>query len=385
MDHSTDRILSTHVGSLPRPPQLLEMLGAAQRGEVVDAAAWGRQVREAVADVVRRQVELGLDIVADGEMSKPSFLTYASERLGGFEPEPGPAGSPWAGSREAIDFPDYYDRAGAPVSAITAVHMICTGPITYIGQDAVRADIENLRAALDGAGEREAFIPAISPGNVEGFQRNRHYATQEEFLFAIADALHEEYQAIVDAGLLLQIDDPRLVTYYALTPGSSVQECRRWAAVRVDAVNHALRGIPRDRVRFHTCYSIDMGPRVHDMQLRDVVDLILSVSAGAYSFEAANPRHEHEWRVWENVKLPEDTVLIPGVVTQSTVLVEHPEVVADRLERFASVVGRERVIAGADCGFGTFAGATHIPPSVAWAKLASIVEGARLASERLWR
>lgn len=385
MDHSTDRILSTHVGSLPRPPQLLEMLGAAQRGEVVDAAAWGRQVREAVADVVRRQVELGLDIVADGEMSKPSFLTYASERLGGFEPEPGPAGSPWAGSREAIDFPDYYDRAGAPVSAITAVHMICTGPITYIGQDAVRADIENLRAALDGAGEREAFIPAISPGNVEGFQRNRHYATQEEFLFAIADALHEEYQAIVDAGLLLQIDDPRLVTYYALTPGSSVQECRRWAAVRVDAVNHALRGIPRDRVRFHTCYSIDMGPRVHDMQLRDVVDLILSVNAGAYSFEAANPRHEHEWRVWENVKLPEDTVLIPGVVTQSTVLVEHPEVVADRLERFASVVGRERVIAGADCGFGTFAGATHIPPSVAWAKLASIVEGARLASERLWR
>lgn len=385
MDHSTDRILSTHVGSLPRPPQLLEMLGAAQRGELVDAAAWGRQVREAVADVVRRQVELGLDIVADGEMSKPSFLTYASERLGGFEPEPGPAGSPWAGSREAIDFPDYYDRAGAPVSAITAVHMICTGPITYIGQDAVRADIENLRAALDGAGEREAFIPAISPGNVEGFQRNRHYATQEEFLFAIADALHEEYQAIVDAGLLLQIDDPRLVTYYALTPGSSVQECRRWAAVRVDAVNHALRGIPRDRVRFHTCYSIDMGPRVHDMQLRDVVDLILSVNAGAYSFEAANPRHEHEWRVWENVKLPEDTVLIPGVVTQSTVLVEHPEVVADRLERFASVVGRERVIAGADCGFGTFAGATHIPPSVAWAKLASIVEGARLASERLWR
>lgn len=387
MNHSRERILTTHVGSLPRPPALLDMLVAIQRGEAVDPGAWQRQAREAVADAVRRQLELGLDIVADGEMAKPSFLTYIGDRFGGVEPDTEPAASPWAGSREAIDFPDYYDGAGAPAPATPAVPMICTGPLTYTGQGAVAADVENLRAALDGAGagEHEGFIPAISPGNVEAWLHNRHYAGQDEFLFAIADALHEEYRAIVDAGFLLQIDDPRLVTYYALTPGTSVEECRRWAAVRVEALNHALRGIPRDRVRFHTCYSIDMGPRVHDMELRDVVDLILSVHAGAYSFEAGNPRHEHEWRVWADVDLPEDAVLIPGVVTQSTVLVEHPEVVADRLERFASVVGRERVIAGADCGFGTFAGATHIPPSVAWAKLASIVDGARLASERLWR
>lgn len=386
MEHSRDRILTTHVGSLPRPAALLELLDAAGRGEALDPARWGREVRAAVTDSVARQLELGLDVVADGEMSKPSFLTYISTRLGGFEPDPTAAsGNPFAGSREELEFPDYYQNAGASARALAAVHMVCTSPITYIGQDAVHADIANLQAALGEDGAHDAFIPAISPGNVEGWHRNGYYATEEEFLFAIADALHEEYRAITDCGFLLQIDDPRLVTYYALTPGASVEDCRRWAAVRVEAINHALRGIPRDRVRFHTCYSIDMGPRVNDMNLRDVVDLILSVHAGAYSFEAANPRHEHEWRVWEDVQLPEDAVLIPGVVTQSTVLVEHPELVADRLERFASVVGRERVIAGADCGFGTFAGATHMPSSVAWAKLGAIVEGARIASKRLWR
>ena len=228
-----------------------------------------------------------------------------------------------------------------------------------------------------GARVEEAFIPAISPSNVEGRQANRYYRSDEEYLLAIAEAMREEYRAIVDAGFLLQIDDPRLVTYYILNPAASVAECRAWAEVRVEALNHALRGIPRDRVRFHTCYSINMGPRVHDMELRDVVDLILRVRAGAYSFEAANPR------VWEGVRLPADAVLIPGVITQSTVLVEHPELVAERIARFAGVVGRERVTAGADCGFASFAGSTEIPASVAWKKLAALTEGARLASRRL--
>jgi 5-methyltetrahydropteroyltriglutamate--homocysteine methyltransferase len=219
---------------------------------------------------------------------------------------------------------------------------------------------------------------------VEGRQKNLYYRTDEEYLFAIAEAMREEYKAIVDAGLLLQIDDPRLVTYYIMNPDSTVAQCRRWAEVRVEALNHALRDIPRDRIRFHTCYSINMGPRVHDMELKDVIDIMLKVRAGAYSFEAANPRHEHEWRLWEHVKRPEDAVLVPGVITQSTVLVEHPELVAERIVRFASVVGRENVIAGADCGFASFASSTEIHPTVVWAKLKALADGARLATRQLW-
>jgi 5-methyltetrahydropteroyltriglutamate--homocysteine methyltransferase len=256
--------------------------------------------------------------------------------------------------------------------------------VAYVGHARVQADIDNLTSALAHVSAAEAFLPAISPSNVEGRQKNAYYRTEEEYLFAIAEAMREEYRAITDAGLLLQIDDPRLVTYYIMSPGSTVAECRRWAEVRVEALNHALRGLPRDRVRFHTCYSINMGPRVHDMELKDIVDVILRVHAGAYSFEAANPRHEHEWRVWETVELPEEAVLIPGVITQSTVLVEHPELVAERIVRFAGVVGRERVIAGADCGFATFAGSTEIHPTVAWAKLGALVEGARRATKTLW-
>jgi 5-methyltetrahydropteroyltriglutamate--homocysteine methyltransferase len=265
-----------------------------------------------------------------------------------------------------------------------APRFACTGPITYRGHAQVQRDIDNLRAALKGLEVEEAFIPAIAPSNVEGRQKNLHYKTDEDYLFAIAEAMREEYTAIVRAGFLLQIDDPRLVTYYILRRDSTIEECRRWAAVRVEALNHALRDIPPDRVRFHTCYSINMGPRVHDMELKDVVDLILRVKAGAYSFEAANPRHEHEWRVWQEVTLPERAVLIPGVITQSTVLVEHPELVAERIARFASVVGRERVLAGADCGFASFATSNEIHPTIVWAKLKALVDGAQLASHRLW-
>jgi 5-methyltetrahydropteroyltriglutamate--homocysteine methyltransferase len=378
MKGSVDRILTTHAGSLPRPADLLALTPSG------DGAAYAARVRRAVADVVRRQADTGLDVVTDGEMSKPSFITYVTERLSGFEPSVEPGALPWAGSKEAAAFPEFYAPMLRQGPNAAAPRFVCTGPVTYVGHARVQADIDNLRSALAGVRVEEAFLPAIAPSNVEGRQRNAYYKTDEEYLFAIAEAMREEYRAIVDAGFVLQIDDPRLVTYYILDPRSTVAECRAWAEVRVEALNHALRGIPPERVRFHTCYSINMGPRVHDMELKDVVDLILRVRAGAYSFEAANPRHEHEWRVWERVALPEGTLLVPGVITQSTVLVEHPELVAERIVRFAGVVGRERVVAGADCGFASFAGSTEIHPSVVWTKLASLTAGAALASRQLW-
>jgi 5-methyltetrahydropteroyltriglutamate--homocysteine methyltransferase len=376
---SDARILTTHAGSLPRPADLLALMHGAG-----DAEKLGPRVRAAVTEAVRAQHATGLDVITDGEMGKPSFITYVTERLSGFTRSTEPPGLPWAGSKEVTAFPEFYEPSLRQSPNAAAPRFACTGPIAYTGHARVQADIANLKGALAGLDVAEAFMPAIAPSNVEGRQKNLHYRTDEEYLFAIAEAMHEEYKAIVDAGFVLQIDDPRLVTYYIMTPTSTVADCRRWAETRVEALNHALRGIPRDRVRFHTCYSINMGPRVHDMQLRDIVDVLLKVRAGAYSFEAANPRHEHEWKVWKDVTLPEGALLIPGVITQSTVLVEHPELVAERIERFASVVGRERVIAGADCGFASFAGSTEIHPTVVWAKLKALVDGAHLASQRLW-
>jgi 5-methyltetrahydropteroyltriglutamate--homocysteine methyltransferase len=376
MQLSQHRMITTHAGSLPRPADLLAM--------TPEDAAYTARVRTAVAEVVKQQLDVGLDVVSDGEMSKPSFITYVTDRLSGFERTREPGGLPWGGSKEVSTFPEFYEPSLRQSPNAAAPRFACIGPIRYVGHARVQADIENLRAALGDARAEDAFIPAIAPSNVEGRHANRHYKTAEEYVFAIADAMREEYRAIVDAGFLLQIDDPRLVTYYIMDRSSTIADARRWAEMRVAALNHALAGLPRDRVRFHTCYSINMGPRVHDMELKDIVDLILTVNAGAYSFEAANPRHEHEWRVWQGVKLPAGTILIPGVITQSTVLVEHPELVADRIERFAGVVGRENVIAGADCGFATFAGSTEIHPSIAWAKLRALVDGARLATRRLW-
>jgi len=250
--------------------------------------------------------------------------------------------------------------------------------------DEFQKEASTFRSALKDVRVEEAFVPAISPSNVASWETNQYYKTEEEFLFAIAEAMREEYNAIVDAGFLLQVDDPALATYYILHPEASVEECRKWASMRVEALNHALRGIPEEKIRYHTCYSINFGPRVHDMELRHIIDIILRVRAGAYSFEAANPRHEHEWRLWKTVKLPEGKSIIPGVITQSTVLVEHPELVTERIMRFADAVGRENVIAGADCGFASFATSFEIHPSIVWAKLRSLVEGARLASEQLW-
>jgi 5-methyltetrahydropteroyltriglutamate--homocysteine methyltransferase len=386
MKLSTDRILTTHVGSLPRPDGLFEMMLAKMDGKAVDEKAYAERVRRAVEDSVKRQVGAGLDVVSDGEMGKPSFITYAAQRLGGLEKREGVRPSPFSNTRETRDFPEYYQSAVAEqVSARRRrALMVCAGPISYKGHEQLKAELDLLKFALHGVNATEAFVPAIAPSNIETTTPNEYYKTEEEYVFAIAQAMREEYQAIVQAGFLLQIDDPFLITYYITRPDLSVADCRKWAELRVEALNAAIAGIPADRIRFHTCYSINMGPRVHDMQLRDIIDIILKVRAGCYSFEAANPRHEHEWQEWKRVKLPDDKVLMPGVITQSTVLVEHPELVAQRIARFADIVGRERVIASADCGFASFAGSNEVHPSIVWAKFPALVEGARIASNRLW-
>jgi 5-methyltetrahydropteroyltriglutamate--homocysteine methyltransferase len=375
---SIERILTTHAGSLPRPADLLAM-SEADRGK----DAYEARLSEAVGDIVGKQAELGIDIVDDGEFGKPGFVTYVNERLSGFEIDPERTGRhAWAGSREAKSFPEFY--AAAAQSGARHIHMVCTGPIAYRGHAELARDIANFRAALATVKVEEAFIPAISPANVEDWQRNAYYKSQEAYLFAIADALHVEYKAIVDAGFLVQIDDPRLVTYWVIRPDLSLDDVLAWAQVRVEALNYALRGIPAEKIRFHTCYGINMGPRIHDMELKDIVGLIVSIRAGAFSLEAANPRHEHEWKIWETTKLPDGAVLIPGVISNSTVLVEHPELVAQRIERFARVLGRENVIAGSDCGFATFATSKEIHASIVWAKLAALTEGAAIASRNLW-
>jgi 5-methyltetrahydropteroyltriglutamate--homocysteine methyltransferase len=364
------------------------MIQAKERGEPLDAEAYARRVASAVAEAVRKQAESGIDIVADGEMGRFGFIPYVNERLAGIEPRQSAGrGGNWAQSREYLAFPEYYQWASQmPGAAGRAppTQWVCTGPIAYRGWDALQRDIGNLKAALAGMSNEEAFMPAVSPSNLANWNTNEHYKTDEEFRIAIADALHEEYRAIVDAGLVLQIDDPQLASHWAMHPEIDLAECRRWASASVELLNHALRGIPAEGVRYHTCYSINMGPRVHDMELKHIVDIMLQVRAGAYSFEAANPRHEHEWRVWETVKLPEGKALIPGIVTHASNLVEHPETVAQRIARFAGVVGRENVIAGADCGFASFSTSCEVHPTVVWAKLAALAEGARLATNELW-
>jgi 5-methyltetrahydropteroyltriglutamate--homocysteine methyltransferase len=262
--------------------------------------------------------------------------------------------------------------------------LVCTGPVKYIGQAEVKADIDNLKQALAGTSVADAFVTAISPTNLEMYFGNEFYKTDEDYLVALADAMNEEYRTIVEAGFLLQIDDPRLITHYNRTPGLTLEECRKFIALRVEAVNHSLRGIPENRVRFHTCYSVNVGPRVHDLELKHYVDLMLKIKAQAYSIEAANPRHEHEWEVWKEVKLPPGKILIPGVVSHCVYQVEHPELVAQRIQRFASVAGRENVIASNDCGFATSAAGDELHPDVAWAKLKSLSDGAGLATKRLW-
>ena len=393
MKRSTAGILTTHCGSLPRPRELLAPLHAKDGGDAYDADDLARRVRGSVIEVVRKQADLGIDVVDDGEHSKSSFAHYARARIGGLERRNEPPRYLGTPTRDALAFPGVYEemrvmfnaraeKIGKPRGMLA---MVCCAPIKYIGQNELKADIANLKKAIDGLDVAEAFITAISPTNLEMYLPNEYYRSDEDYLVALAEAINEEYRAIVDAGFLLQIDDPRLITYYNRTPGISLEDNRKFMALRVEIVNHALRGIPEDRVRFHTCYSVNVGPRIHDLELRHYVDLMLKIKAQAYSIEASNPRHEHEWKVWEEVKLPEGKVLIPGVVSHCVYQVEHPELVAQRIERFAGVVGRENVIAANDCGFATAAAGDEVHADVAWAKLKSLAEGAEIASGRLWR
>jgi 5-methyltetrahydropteroyltriglutamate--homocysteine methyltransferase len=393
MKRSTDRILTTHTGSLPRPPDLVALLNAKELGEDYDHAAYPARIRRAVAEIVDRQIAAGIDVVDDGEHSKVNWMAYARARLSGLEEIDAPPHFRGA-TRDSLAFPGAYEdmkvmlagRSGALVAKrqVRPRAQVCVGPIAYVGQAELAQDLANLKSAMHSAKAEDAFMTAISPSNLELYYENRHYATEEEYLAALADAMHVEYKAIVDAGLLLQIDDPRMATHYNRAPDASVEECRKFIALRVEAVNHALRGIPPERVRFHTCYSVNVAPRVHDFELRHFADLMLRINACAYLIEAANPRHEHEWQVWQEVKLPDDKILVPGVVSHCVQLVEHPELVAQRIVRFAAVVGRERVIAGTDCGFGTSGAGDEVHPEVAWAKLRALADGAQLASRQLW-
>ena len=382
MKRSTDRILVTHVGSLARPKDLMDMLVARNEGQRYDSAALAKRTREAVLDVVQKQIECGVDIVNDGELGKSNFSRYMKERLGGFVERP--AGADFKPTsifgRDMIEFTEYFNRGGRTSIGHHARVFYCVEPLKYAGHDAVKADIENLKAALQGKKYAEAFLPAIAPGTMEHWVKNKYYQSDEEYLFAIAEAMREEYKAIVDAGFTLQIDDPDLADAWQMHPHMSLSEYRKYQELRIDALNHGLRGLPEDHVRFHMCWGSYHGPHKYDIPLKDIVDLILKVRAGAYSIEASNPCHDHEWRVWHETKLPEGKILIPGVIGHYSDFIEHPQAIADRLVRYAKIVGRENVIAGTDCGIGSRVG--H--PQVGWAKFQAMAEGARIASEELW-
>ncbi len=380
---NTDRIMTTHVGSLPRPHDLLDVMKARLEGREYDEAAYQARVQAAVTECVHRQAETGIDIVCDGEQSKPGFFTYVRERLDGFEARPQQRRTMFAA--EVAAFPEYYQQYFSTAmlggSVAPAVPLVCTGPIRYRGEAALRLDIDNLKAALAHVPHVAAFMPAVAPS---GVGENEHYSTDEAFFDAVGAALHTEYRAIVDAGFILQIDDPFLSDLFG-DPSFDAAQRQTRAEIYVAALNASLRGIPPERVRYHTCYGINHGPRIHEAALADVAGYMLRVDAGAYSFEAANARHEHEYHLWETVKLPAGKVLIPGVITHSSNIVEHPEWIAERLVRFAHLVGRENVVAGADCGFSSQA--TYRPevhPTVIWAKFEALRDGARIASRQLW-
>src|SRR5215471_2812634 len=397
MKRSTERILTTHAGSLPRPVDLIEMYKAGRSGAGVDAGARQVRLRSAVSEIVHQQAQVGLDVVDDGEYGKPTFGTvdygpwssYAYQRLSGWEPgEARPGEFPktpiaahlgsMSGRRERVQFADFYAEL-VQTTPVTRPRLIFTSPISYRGQELLQADLDNLKAAVKQAGVEEAFMCVVAPGSF-GRGLNCYYPSDAAYLQAIAEAMHEEYQAITDAGFILQIDDPGLPdTWDMMNPALTLEQYRSYATMCIEALNHGLRGIPEDRVRYHICWGSWHGPHTTDIPLRDIVDLLLQVRASAYSVEAGNVRHEHEWKVWRDVQLPDGKVLIPGVVSHATNVVEHPEVVADRIVRYANVVGRENVIAGTDCGLGG-----RIHPQLVWAKLRALVEGAELATQWLW-
>ena len=384
MKRSTDRILTTHVGSLARPVDLLDTMKLRENDQPYDHELFDYQVKSAVADRVRQQVECGIDIVTDGEMSKVSFLGYVKDRLGGFEVEMGQSRMAPSWQVEVDDFPEYYAEYFKKYSSTVAPlrRIICRGPITYIGQDLLQTDIDNLKAATADYDVADVFMPSTGPS---GFGRNEYYSSHEEYLHEVAEAMREEYLAIVAAGFILQVDDPFLIDMLS-DPTMEQKERERLAWIHVEALNHALRDIPPGSVRHHTCYGLNHGPRMNDIPLIEAVPFMLAINAGAHSFEVANPRHYHEWRIWEDVKLPDDKILIPGLIGHATNYVEHPELIADYIVKYAGLVGRENVIAGADCGFSSRASyAPEVHPTVVWPKFRALSEGAALATKTLWR
>jgi 5-methyltetrahydropteroyltriglutamate--homocysteine methyltransferase len=382
MKRSTDRILTTHTGSLPRPPDLVPLIRENELGRTADVASFNRQVREAVAEVVRKQIDARIDVVNDGEAGKPGYSTYVKDRLTGFG---GESRTPLlAQQREAQDFPEWgARRAGGPQMQL--LRPACDGPIAWRDFEAVARDIENLRAAVSGLEPAEVFMTAASPGVIANFLPNDYYPSQEEYLQALADVMRDEYNAIHRAGFILQIDCPDLaMSRHLRFPDSSLDDFRRMIGLHVNLLNEATRDIPPDAMRIHLCWGNYEGPHHLDVALGDIIDIVLESRPAAISFEGANPRHEHEWRLWKDVKLPEGRVLVPGVIDSTTNFIEHPRLVADRIIRYAEVAGRENVIAGTDCGFGTFATTNTVDPGIAWAKLQSLAEGAAIASRELW-
>ncbi len=391
-----DRIRVTHVGSLARPLSLQHFLRAHENGDPYDHETFEACLRQSVLDVVRRQHAIGIDAVSDGEFGKTqTWAWYIRERLSGFEERPLPPSDlvgPKDPSRLGADrraFADFYAEyfRSNPVAQGVREHgmSVCVEPIRYVGQDAIGRDIANLTSAMAEAGVEDGFLPVVAPSSAVPIRVDEHYDTDEDFIFALADALNEEYRAIVDAGLSVQVDDAYLATMYDnMVPPATMENYRQWAELRVEALNRALEGIPPERVRYHVCWGSWNGPHSTDVPLRAIVDLILKVRVGGYSIEQANPRHAHEWAVWQDVELPEGRVLIPGVVSHATNVVEHPELVAERIVRLARIVGRERVVASTDCGFAQTPYLTRVHPTIMWAKLRSLVEGARLATTQLW-
>jgi 5-methyltetrahydropteroyltriglutamate--homocysteine methyltransferase len=402
MRASVDHIVASHAGSLPRPDGLIAANRAHESGEPIDERAFQQTLQAAVAEVVQRQRDLGIDIPGDGEFGKPmgqrvnygSWWRYSWQRLGGLDSD-GPGLYDMAPRRSRpgevvlTSFGDRRDRTqfaaayGDPESGITTGPRppapICVAPITYTGQDAIKNDITNFKEAMKAAGVEEGFMTAVAPGSASRIG-NAYYKTEEELLYACADAMREEYKAIVEAGLILQLDDPAIAENWdMINPEPTVEDYRKFSMIRVEALNHAIKGLPEDRIRFHLCWGSWHGPHTTDIPMRDIVEVMLAINVHAYSFEAGNVRHEHEWKIWQEVKLPDDKLILPGVVSHATNVVEHPELVAERILRFAKLVGRERVIASTDCGLG---GRVH--PQIAWAKLAALAQGAALASRQLW-
>jgi 5-methyltetrahydropteroyltriglutamate--homocysteine methyltransferase len=387
MKRSTDRILTTHVGSLIRPPALIEFLSAQQERRPVDDAAYQACLTSSVAEIVRQQAEAGVDVVSDGEFGKSiSWSQYALERLSGFERRPmKPGANPFARGADRTKFAEFYAELDARDAPATQMEAACVGPIAYTGQAALQRDIDNLKAALAKTNVTEAFLPVAAPASVIPDRKNEYYPNEDDCLQAIAAAMRTEYRTIVEAGFLVQLDDARTaVTFDRMVPPASFEDYRRWVAKYVEVVNHALEGIPEDRVRYHVCWGSWPGPHTTDVPLRDIVDLILKVRAGAYVIEGANARHEHEWKVWQDVKLPAGKVLVPGVISHATNVVEHPELVSERIVRLARLVGRDNIIAGTDCGFAQSPMYRRVHPTIMWAKLEALAAGAKLATKELW-